>query len=175
VDGRYFVMLDDLEVSDEKPEGSLFSWLYHVLQDVPLDWDAGTQKFTYTIEDVTTVVQIIGKDIPLEFENRKKEQGLINPLTGEDYNGWVKPIENYNRNYIGPYPDKVTHNIWITNRESQRKMHFLAVIYPYREGTPAPVIERLDDLSVRVSCGAKSETVTFAPATRPQSDIQVEL
>ncbi len=175
VDGRYFVILDDLEVSDKKPEASLFSWLYHVLQDVPLEWEAEKQRFTYTIKDVTTIVQIIGRDIPLEFENRQKEQGLINPITGEDYNGLVKPIENYNKNYTGPYPDKVTHNIWIANRQPQKKMRFLAVIYPYRKGTPAPEVERVDDLTVKVSCQGKSDTVTFDPATRPEADIQVEL
>lgn len=175
VDGRYFVMLDDLEVSDKKAGGSLFSWLYHVLQDVPLEWEPGRQRFSYTIEDVTTVVQIIGREALLEFEDRKKEQGLINPLTGEDYTGWVKPIENYDKNHTGPYPDKVTHNIWITNAEPRKKMRFLTVIYPYRKGTAPPKIERIDDLTVKVSCGARSETVTFDPTARPQADIQVEL
>ena len=175
VDERYFVMLDDLEVSEEKTGGSLFSWLYHVLQDVPLEWDPQTQSFTYTIKNVTTVVRLITEEVSLDFENRKKDQGLINPITGEDYNRWVKPIELFDNNYTGPYPDKVTHNVWLTNRDPQKKMRFLAVIYPYRAGAPVPGIERVDDLTVRISCGDKAETVTFDPAAHPDAEIQVEL
>ena len=55
VDGRYFVMLDDLEVDRE--QGSRFSWLYHVLQDVPLEWNDEDQSFAYSIDGVNTLVQ----------------------------------------------------------------------------------------------------------------------
>jgi hypothetical protein len=54
-------------------------------------------------------------------------------------------------------------------------MRFLVVIYPYREGERPPVIKRIDDLTVRVSCRAKSETITFDPPSHPEADIQVEL
>ena len=175
VDGRYFVMLDDLEVSGDRPEGSTFSWLYHVLQDVPLDWDETKQNFTYTIGDVTTVVQHLGRSTALNFENRQKEDGLINPITGENYNGLVNPITSYDLKYSGQYPEFVTNNVWINNRQPQRKIRFLVVIYPYRKGDPAPEIERIDDLTVKVSSDGKSETITFAPDAHPEALIQVEL
>jgi len=175
VDRSYFVILDDLAVSGDRPEGSRFSWLYHVLQDVPLNWDPERRSFTYKIGDVTTVVQHIGKETPLVFENRKKDRGLINPITGEDYNKWVKPIQRFDNNRTGPYPDKVTHNIWITNSAPRRTMRFMAVIYPYREGGPQPVIERVDDLTVRIGCKDRVKTVTFDPAAHPEAEIQVEL
>ncbi|HUU26982.1 MAG TPA: DUF4962 domain-containing protein [archaeon] len=175
VDGRYFVMLDDLAVSPEgRPQGSSFSWLYHVLQDVPLAWDEGSGSFSYATGGVTTVVKVISS-AAVTFEDRKKEEGLVNPVTGEDYRPWVRKIQRYDKNYAGPYPELVTHNIWITNREPVPGMRFLAVIYPYREGTPAPRIEKLDHLTVRVSCGTKSEIVTFAPEAHPEADLQVEL
>jgi hypothetical protein len=175
VDGRYFVMLDDLEVSDSKPNGSLYSWLYHVLQDVPLVWDPKLQRFRYTIRNVTTVVQHISRDTALEYENRQRELGLINPITGEDYNRWVRPIQLFDNNFSGEYPEKVTHNIWITNQQPRQKMRFLVVIYPYRSSERPPTITRIDDLTVRVSGGGKSETVTFDPVTHPEADIGVEL
>lgn len=176
VDGRYFVMIDDLAVSKtQRPRGSSFSWLYHVLQDVPLDWDKDTQSFHYTIDRVTTTVRQISRAVELTFEDRKDTNGLVNPFTGEDYNGLAKKIILYDRTHTGPYPATVTHNIWITNRKPVHKMRFLTVIYPYREGGEVPFIERVDDLTVKVSCGGKSEMVTFDPEAHPAAEVQVEL
>jgi len=175
VDGRYFVMLDDLEVSESKPEGSLFSWLYHVLQDVPLIWNPDLQRFEYSVGDVTTIVQHIRRDVALNYDNRLNELGLINPITGEDYNRWVRSIQRFDNNFTGEYPDKVTHNVWLTNLEPRRNMRFLVVIYPFRKGSGTPVITRIDDLTVEVSCGSKSETVTFDPAAHSEAEIQVDL
>jgi hypothetical protein len=175
VEGRYFVMLDDLKVSESRPEGSLFSWLYHVLQDVPVTWNPDLQRFQYSIGDVTTLVQHVNRGIPLGFENRQKELGLINPITGEDYNQWVKPIQLFDKKFSGEYPELVTHNVWITNQEPRRSMRFMVVIYPYRKGASPPRITRIDDLTVNVSCAGQSETVTFDPAAHPEAEIQVEL
>ncbi len=173
VDGRYFVMLDDLEV--DKSEGSTFSWLYHVLQDVPLEWDAERQRFTYTVGEVTTVVQHMAGNTDLAFEDRIKEDGLVNPLTGENYNGMVHKIDNFSRNDQGPYPEVVTHNVWISNAQPLSSMRYMTVIYPYRNGSAEPVIERIDDLTARVSCGGKSELITFDPVNHAQADIKVGL
>lgn len=173
VDGRYFVILDDLEVS--RPEGSTFSWLYHVLQDVPLEWDSQSGRFSYKIEDVTTLVQHMSAPGELQFADRQKEDGFSNPLTGEDYTQWVIPIQNYNKNHQGEYPDKVTHNVWISNRQPRQEMRFMVVVYPVREGMPMPKIERVDDLTAKVSWQGKVETVTFAPQLHPDAEIQVEL
>jgi len=174
VGGRYFVMLDDMAVSKDRAGGSLFSWLYHVLQDVPLDWDGEKGSFSYTIEDVTTLVKVICPE-EFDFQDRRKQQGLVNPITGEDYTKWVKKIQRYDKNFTGAYPEVVTHNIWITNRNPVHQLRYLAVIYPCREGEPVPEIERVDDLTVRVSCGGKTETVTFAPGIHPEADFQIEL
>jgi hypothetical protein len=173
VDGRYFVILDDLEVS--KPEGSVFSWLYHVLQDVPLEWNPEGLRFSYRIKDVTTVVQHLNGSVELEFENLLKEEGLFNPITNEDYTDHVKPITTADKTYSGPYPEVVTHNIWLSNREPKQAIRFMVVIYPYREGTGTPVIKRVDDLTVRINREGRSETVTFDPAAHPGANIGVEL
>jgi len=175
VDGRYFVMLDDLAVSAQaRPGGSLFSWLFHVLQDVPLEWDAEKKIFSYTIADVTTMVKIASSE-EFTFEDRIGTQGLVNPITGEDYTRWVKKIQRYDRRFTGPYPETVTHNIWVTNREPVHQIRYLTVIYPYKTGTAQPVMEKVDDLTVRISCGQKSELVTFDPQRHPEAEIQVEL
>jgi len=175
VDGRYFVILDDLEVTKSGAEGSIFSWLYHVLQDVPLIWNPQLQQFNYSVGEVTTIVQHIGRDVPLEYENRQKDLGLVNPLTGEDYTRWARPIELFDRNFRGEYPDKVTHNIWISNQQPKRTMRFLVVIYPFLSGDREPEITRVDDLTVRVSWDGKEETVTFDPPSHPEAEIQVGL
>lgn len=176
VDGRYFVMLDDMEVDPERKEGGCrFSWLYHVLQDVPLDWNPDRRRFVYTVGEVTTIVEHVGRATPLNFENRRSEMGLINPITGEDYNPWVRPIRLYNRFHEGPYPEKVTHNIWLTNSEPSRSMRFLVVIYPFRAGSEPPIIDPVDELTVTVSHDGKTETITFDPRAHPRADIKVDL
>ncbi|MBW7996716.1 MAG: hypothetical protein FVQ81_09165 [Candidatus Glassbacteria bacterium] len=173
VDGRYFVMLDDLEVdSAQRPEGSTFSWLYHVLQEVPLEWDGGRGEFTYTLGGVNILVSVAA-DRKTEFEDRLAGQGLVNPITGEDYRPHVRPITRYDRNWEGDYPEVVTHNIWLSNTEPCRRIRYLAVIYPWREGDPAPEVVRLDRLSVRVIWGGDSEVITFDPAAHPDADIRV--
>jgi hypothetical protein len=100
---------------------------------------------------------------------------LINPLTGEDYNRWVRPIERFDKTYTGDYPDKVTHNIWITNRNPRKAMKFMVVIYPYRQGGRPPDISRIDDLTVEVSFAGETEKITFDPKSHPDADIQVSL
>jgi len=175
VEGRYFVILDDLEVTESRRGGSQFSWLYHVLEDVPLIWNPDLQRFSYKVGDVTTIVQHLQREIPLEYENRQRELGLINPITGEDYSRWVHPIQLFDNRVKREYPEKVTHNVWITNEIPVRKMRFLVVIYPYRKGARPPVIDRIDDLTVKVSCGDRIETVTFDPISHPKADIQIEL
>lgn len=175
VDGRYFVMLDELDVDENtRPEGSRFSWLYHVLQDVPLEWDESSLTFTYRVADVTTVVYI-ASDAPTDFEDRQREDGLINPLTGEDYNPHVRRIELYDSSYAGDYPELVIHNVWITNRVPVHRIRFLSVIYPVNGAGPAPQIERIDELTVRISRGELSQLVTFDPSAHPEADVQVEL
>ncbi len=175
VDGRYFVMLDELAVSRQRrPEGSRFSWLYHVLQDVPLSWDQSSQSFRYRVGAANVLVQL-ASSLPFEFEDRQKEQGLVNPLTGEDYRPWAKPVTRYDNRRSGPYPETVTHNLWVTNREPSHAVRYLAVIYPWLEGSPAPEIEVLDELTVRVRAGDRTDLVSFDPAAHPEATVAVEL
>ena len=58
-------------------------------------------------------------------------------------------------------------------------MRFLTVIYPYisscGQQVEAPVIEALDNLTVRITADGETRTVTFDPASHPDTDIQVEL
>jgi len=145
-----------------------------VLQDVPLEYDEQKSSFSYKIENVTTLVKVICSE-EFTFQDRQKQQGLINPITGEDYTRWVRKIRRYDNNYTGPYPELVTHNIWITNRKPAYELRYLTVIYPWREGDPEPEIEKVDNLTVRVRCGRKTETVTFAPGAHPKADFQVGL
>jgi hypothetical protein len=179
IDGRYFVMLDDIAVDKaRKPAGSRFSWLFHVLEDVPLKWNNDDMAFSYKLGEVTTMVKVITNH-ESRFEDRIGEQGLINPITGEDYNPWVKPVQLFDRNFTGQYPEKVTHNIWITNSIPDTEMRFLTVIYPYISSSSqhiqAPVIEALDNLTVRITADGETKTITFDPAGHPDADIQVEL
>jgi hypothetical protein len=68
----------------------------------------------------------------------------------------------------------VTHNIWLSNREPKQAIRYMAVIYPYPEGTSAPVIKRVDDLTAQISHEGKTEIVTFEPAAHPRASVRVE-
>ena len=51
---------------------------------------------------------------------------------------------------------------------------FLAVVFPYRNGDPEPVITGLDDMTVRIQYGAEIDTISYDPGSPHQPDIVVD-
>lgn len=166
---RYFVIFDDLAVARDH-EPSTFQWLYHVYPETPLALDDERGTFSYQVGKTHVTVQHVAHVEGLELRDREGLDGLVNPLTGEDYRDrWLNPAK--------PRRDKpplFAHNIWVTNRTPAHDFSFLAVIFPYPEGTTPPTIARLDDLTVRVAYGKQQDTVSFDVKSRHQPDIIVD-
>ncbi|MFO8078783.1 MAG: DUF4962 domain-containing protein [Armatimonadota bacterium] len=143
----YFVIFDDLRTS----QPSTFTWLWHILQDHPLQVDQADDRFVidYMAGDVPVRLMHIARPEALELDNREGLEGRINPFTGEDYRETLRGdiIE--------------AHNLWISNAEQAEDFTFLAVVYPQPPGGEIPAIERIDDYTVRVG----DDLICFDPAS----------
>ena len=162
VKGRYFIVFDELETDPERP--ATFQWLYHVYPDVPLNFDEERFTFSYQIDGVSVKVAHLCNPKELTFEDRRRREGLVNPITGENY------IETANERIPSP-----EHTIWIGTREPAHRWGFLSVIFPYRSSDPEPQIVRLDDLTARVSQGPEQEeTISFDRNTEHRAGVVVD-
>jgi hypothetical protein len=146
--GQYFVMYDDLAA--DRP--STFQWLYHLNQEAGLKIHR-EQGFDLQVQDVRLRVRHLATQAGLAIENRPGDQGRINPLTGEDYSFKVG-LERGSR-----LTDDMRYaqHIWVSTTRPAQKHHFLAVLYPYRDGTEAAAIE---------FAGDRAATVTLPDGTR---------
>ncbi len=142
---HYFVIYDDLRCS----EPATFTWLWHILPDDPLSFDAERFAIDYTVGDVAVRLQHIFRPDALVLDDRQGLEGRTNPITGEDYRAQLRGdiIEG--------------HNLWVSTREPLAQWGFLAVIYPQPPGGEIPVIERIDDRTVRVG----EDVICFDPAS----------
>jgi len=66
------------------------------------------------------------------------------------------------------------HNLWISNRTPAAEQHFLAVVFPYRQGESSPHITRLDDLTVRIESLDISDVISFDSDCTLKPDIVVD-
>jgi hypothetical protein len=132
--GKYFVIYDDLACS--RP--ATFTWLYHIRPKTPFAFDSKSFAFDYAVGDVRVRLQHVARPGELMLDDRQGLDGLVNPLTNEDYRPWRKG-------------DIVcAHNLWVSNRRPAEQWGFLAVVYPTRVGGAVPPIQRIDDSTVRV-------------------------
>jgi hypothetical protein len=113
------------------------------------------------------VTQLLGAGA-LEVEDRQGLDGLVNPLTGEDYR---KDIEN-----VHPSSRYVAkHNLWLTTKDKHAAWRFFSVIYPVAPGGDAPKVERVDDLTIRVTADKQVDVISFDGRTKQAADIVVDL
>lgn len=140
---RYFIIYDDLRCS--KP--ATYTWLYHILPREPFRFDESNFTIDYAVGDVNVRLQHIAHTDRLKLDDRVGMDAFVNPLTGEDYRRWRKG------NIL------CGHNLWISNTIPSRQWRFLSVIYPAPKGQTFPVIERLDDSTVRVA----NDIISFDP------------
>jgi len=98
---------------------------------------------------VAVRLQHIFRPDALVLDDRQGLEGRTNPITGEDYRAQLRGdiIEG--------------HNLWVSTREPLAQWGFLAVIYPQPPGGEIPVIERIDDRTVRVG----EDVICFDPAS----------
>ncbi len=155
----YFVIFDDLRTS----QPATFTWLWHILQDHPLDFEYAEDSFVirYRAGGVPVRLHHIARPNDLELDNRRGLDGRVNPFTGEDYR------DSLRGNIVE------AHNLWISNREPEQGRQFLAVIYPEPPGGEIPTIERIDDRTVRVG----DDVICFDPTSpaAAEADIVVEI
>lgn len=171
---RYFVILDDLAAS--KP--TQFSWLYHARPrdpespgqaDPDFNLDPATGSFTYSVEDVRVhVTHLLGRDA-VDVLNQRDGDSLINPLTGEDYtneHGRARP----------PRKLVAEHNVYVTNRDPATSWRFMSTIVPVPPDSAdaQPIVERVDDLTVRVTFLGEADVISF-DSNNADADIVVDL
>ncbi len=161
---RYFVILDDLAAA----QPAQWTWLYHVLSADSFDFDKDSGSVRYVIGGVpVSVTQLLGSG-QLDVQDQQGDDGFRNPLTGEDYkdqHGAGAPVRRF----------VAAHNLWLTTRDKHPTWRFLSVIYPVAPGAAAPQIERLDDLTIRVSADGRTDVVSFDPRTKQPATITVDL
>jgi hypothetical protein len=97
------------------------------------------------------------------------DDGFVNPLTGEAYKddfGRAKPT----RKFIAE------HNVYVTNREPATSWRYLSTIVPVPPQSPSetPIVERVDDLTVRVTFLGETDVISF-DAGNKSADIVVDL
>jgi hypothetical protein len=170
---RYVVVLDDLATDPDRP--SRFTWLWHVLQKGPADYDAKTGRLTYSAGNVKVLLTHVANADKLEFSDRAGLAGwLTNPLTGEDFSTqkWTKRevVDNPAASAIIP-----AHNFWFTAARPASAFQFLAVIFPVKPGAAEPRITRLDDLTVKVESGGDTDVISFDARTKHPATIRVDL
>jgi hypothetical protein len=165
VRNKYFVMLDDLEAT--KP--TQFTWLYHIQPEGPFNLNAHSGSFTYQLDSVKVdVVHLLGTG-QLDIHDMQGADGLKNPLTGEDYTSDWKKRE-------GDKPFTVAHSLFLTNKKPQTHWRFLSVILPAPLGTSTqPKIERLDDLTIKVTAFGQTDIISFDPNNKHNATIAIDL
>ena len=161
---KYFVILDDLAA--DRP--AQWTWLYHVLSCQSMDLDKASGSLRYIIGDVPVgVTHLLGSG-QLDVQDLQGDEGFRNPLTGEDY-----------RDQHGAGATKrrfvAQHNLWLTTKNKHPAWRFLSVIYPTRPGSAAPKVERLDDLTLRVTSGEQVDVISFDGQTKQDANIVVDL
>ncbi len=167
VDNAYFVIFDELQMADDAEAGT-FQWLYHMIPDVPLEFDEDSFRIGYAMDEVNVAVQHCAHVDDLTYKNLPGGEGMLNPITGEDVSQsdkWAKGAENL--------PDaQPANHIWVSHKTPRADMNFLTVIVPYRGGTDAPVIEPVSNIAVRVTFGGTQRLLNFEP--NDDADISVD-
>jgi len=170
VDQSWFAIYDELEMAADA-EPATFQWLYHITPEVGFQFDAANFRFDYQIGQVKVAMQqLLGGD-DLTFSDRAGITGMINPITGEDLTNmdkWVRADETPKD--LQPLS---AHHLWITRRTPTKSARFLAVIVPFKDGTPGPAITTLGEAGATVEFGGRRRSVSFSRGS--QADIVVGL
>ncbi|MCZ7646483.1 MAG: DUF4962 domain-containing protein [Planctomycetota bacterium] len=165
--GRYFVMLDDLELAPGEAPAA-FTWLWHVLKESPLETPAAG-RVAYRAGAVRVDLAHVHEAGDLAFEDRAGLLGALNPLTGEDYRAAVEP----HLKRPGGEAVLMAHNFWFTAKTRAARRQFLTVVYPTRREEPAPTIEAAGRLAVRVRGPHGNDLIDFGGQTSG-ADLAVE-
>lgn len=161
VKSKYFVIFDDL-ATDPAHKPSIFHWLYHIYPDASFEMVGSRAEFKYKLGKTHVKVKHIARDGDLTCEDRRGIDGLVNPITEEDYREFGKGEVLFQ------------HNIRVSNSVPANEFQFLAVVFPYRDSDPEPVITRLDDATVRIQYGSETDTISYDLGSPYHPDIAVD-
>ncbi|MFP3905183.1 MAG: heparinase II/III family protein, partial [Armatimonadota bacterium] len=153
VNEEYFILYDDLQSS----QPATYTWLYHIMPEEPFEFDPDTFTCRYTVGDVPVLLKHIYRADELRMDDRRGEDGLVNPVTGEDYREFR----------IGDILS--AHHLWVSNEEPAEQWRFLSVVYPQPPGGQMPAIEALDDNTVRVG----DDVICFDPSSDHAADADI--
>ncbi|MBT4821180.1 MAG: hypothetical protein HON70_36050, partial [Lentisphaerae bacterium] len=170
VDNAWFAVFDDLRMRDDAPPAT-FQWLLHIPQPVPLAFDAPSFTLRYAIEDTRMLVQHVATPAELTYANLRGAAGMTNPVTGDALTTMDKWLRGKKAKKRVPKPLDA-HHLWVSHKKPQRRMRFLAVLAPSRQGETEPVVTRLDDAAVAVTFRGRTRSVSFGD--RP-ADIVVDV
>lgn len=157
--GRYFVIFDDLALSPDTPPG-VFSWLYHVQHDVPVDFVEN--GFHYAVGDTRVKVMHLGETGPLRIENMSGDDWYRNPVTGENRSQEARDKVNQHPGLAEIWKGlpRVHNNLWVTT-ERCAEAEFLVAVLPYRAGEPEPQAQKLAPRVIEVSDCERTDIITF--------------
>jgi len=113
------------------------------------------------IGDACLLVQHVGATAELTYTNLQGAAGMTNPVTGEAViamDKWLRGRKKLKRRLPKPLD---AHHVWVSHKTPQRRMRFLAVLAPSRQGEAEPVITRLDDTAVAVTFRGRTTSVSF--------------
>jgi len=169
VKNQYFVIFDDLRTNPDSP--ATFQWLYHITPFVPLEFDRDTFAIRYTVGKTRVILRHMANTDQLTFRDLRGAKGMVNPITGEDLTRMDKLLRAENGEIKVP-PPLDAHHIWISTTKPEKRMQFLSVIVPYRDGESEPKISPAGKLAVKVRFRRAENMISFSNARR--ADIVVD-
>ena len=106
----------------------------------------------------------------LDVQDMQGLKGFVNPLTGEDYTQDRGRARGERRHVAA-------HNLYLTTQEAQTQWRFLSVVLPVppdgRETERR--VERLDDLTLRVTAFGETDIISFDPGTSHAATVKIDL
>lgn len=160
VEGRWFVLFDELVVR----EPAMFTWLFQVQQDVPINVKEGS--FTYTVSNVNAEVRFANAPGTIEITRAVGAEAYVNPDTGED----LLPADQQrarSREEFRAFVDRplTQQSLRVRNTEPATQFHFLSVLNASPDDQPLPKIEALGGKRVALhSPDGRRLVVSFDPA-----------
>lgn len=175
VDGRWFFIFDDLATAPGA-EPAKFTWLYHVMQDVPLKLDTTAPGFDYQIGDVRAHVRFGNTPGSIQVENRQGREGYKNPITGEDdFEDDMKRAGSrgmFKRFLKAPL---MQHNIWVTTAQPANEFRFLSALLAAKADMEMPEVT-FDgtDFATLTFADGRTRTLSFHPDKEADIVIDIE-
>lgn len=138
VEPGVFLLFDDIAMRPEA-EPAIFSWLFHVAPEVPLEMDSNGNSFTYQLGKVHARVAVSSEPGHAELVNLPAREGFKNPITGEDmFEETVERLKKVDRDL--PENKWMAHNLWLNSNEPVREWRVLTALSAWRDGAPPPQV-----------------------------------